>query len=54
MFTLWNGIILAFCIFVGLIALFIGWALNAAQKGLDRTWERDEKAYREAIQRWPP
>ena len=50
----WDGWVILFCLFVGALALFIGWALDWTQKELDRQWIADEKAYREAMRRWPP
>jgi hypothetical protein len=51
---LWDGLLLAFCIFNALCLLFIWWGLRAGQKAVDRRFEADEQAMREAMKRWPP
>jgi len=54
--TLWHGAVLVFCVFIGLLALFIGWFIDTAQKSVDR--HLDERLEVEhmhaAMKRWPP
>jgi hypothetical protein len=52
--TIGDGVLLAFAVFNSLLLLLIGWGLRAGQRALDRRFEQDERALREAMKRWPP
>lgn len=49
-----DWVLLAFLLFVGLCALFIGWGLAAGQRALDRRFHADDEAWADAMKRWPP
>ena len=52
--NLWNGALLAFCMFNLLVLLLCWWLLHTGQKALDRRIEIDEQQWAEALRRLPP
>jgi uncharacterized membrane protein len=49
-----TGLLIGFCVFVGLCLLAIWWAFRAARKSLDRHFEMENAAWNEALRRLPP
>ena len=48
--------LLTFCVFTGLLALFIGWFIDMGQKVVDRHLDErmEVEEMRQALKRWPP
>lgn len=48
------GLLIGYCIFVGVCLLLIWWAFRAANRALDKHFEMEDEAWREALRRLPP